>query len=202
VLLPDGTASSDEALAETLELARGGALVFVFDPRGRGAVRSVPINVLGLYDQFQGEEDWLSYVEILSGHSTLAQRVHDVRRAISFLEQFAGATEGVAVRGYGVAALWAYLAGALDERIRVAHLSGMLPSWEAIVEARIFDTERVTASMALPGVLQHLDLPDLRQCFAGRELVLDAPLRVEALPEDLPLWDHRSRQPRPTSITR
>ena len=41
--------------------------------------------------------------------------------------------------------------------------------------------------MALPGVLQHLDLPDLRQCFAGRELVLDSPLPVAALPEQLPL---------------
>ena len=159
----------------------------------------MPINVLGLYDHFQGEEDWLNYVEIMSGRSTLASRVYDVRRAVSFLEQFEGAAGGVAVRGCGVAALWGYLAGALDERIRVAHLTGMLPSWEAVVEARIFDSETVTAAMALPGVLQHLDLPDLRQCFAGRELVVDAPLRVEALPEQLPLWDPRSRQPRPTT---
>jgi cephalosporin-C deacetylase-like acetyl esterase len=197
-LLPDGTTSSDEALAEAISLARGGALVFVFDPRGRGAVRSVPINVLGLYDSFQGEEDWLNYVEIMSGHSALASRVYDVRRAVSFLEQFEGATDGVAVRGYGVGALWGYLAGALDQRIRAAHLSGMLPSWEAVVETRLFDTETVTAAMALPGVLQDLDLPDLRQCFDGRELVLDEPLRVAALPEQLPLWDHRSRLPRPS----
>jgi cephalosporin-C deacetylase-like acetyl esterase len=197
VLLPDGTASSAEALAEAFDLARGGALVFVFDPRGRGGVRSVPINDRGLYDQFAGEEDWLNYVEIMSGHSTLASRVYDLRRTVSFLEQFEGAADGVAVRGDGVAALWGYLAGALDERIRTAHLTGMLPSWEAVVEAHIFDTETVTAAMALPGVLQHLDLPDLRQCFAGRELIVDAPLRVEALPEELPLWDHRSRLPRP-----
>jgi hypothetical protein len=94
--------------------------------------------------------------------------------------------------------LWGYLAGALDERIRVAHFTGMLPSWEAVVETRIFDSEAVTAAMALPGVLQHLDIPDLRQCFAGRELIVDAPLRVEAPPERLPLWDHRSRMPRPS----
>jgi cephalosporin-C deacetylase-like acetyl esterase len=198
VLLPDGTASSAEALAEAFDLARGGAPVFVFDPRGRGAVRSVPINDRGLYDQFMGEEDWLNYVEIMSGHTTLASRVYDVRRAISFLEQFEGATAGVAVRGDGAAALWGYLAGALDERIRVAHFTGMLPSWEAVVETRIFDSEAVTAAMALPGVLQHLDIPDLRQCFAGRELIVDAPLRVGAPPERLPLWDHRSRMPRPS----
>ena len=197
VLLPDGTASAADALAEAVSLARGGATAFVFDPRGRGAVRSLPINVLALYDQFQGEEDWLNYIEVLSGHSTLASRVYDVRRAVSFLEQFEGAPGNVAIRGHGVAALWGYLAGALDERVRAAHLTGMLPSWEAIVEARIFDTETVTAALALPGVLQHLDLPDLRQCFAGRELLVDAPLRVAALPEQLPLWDYRSRTPRP-----
>ena len=51
----------------------------------------------------------------------------------------------------------------------------------------IFDSDKITSAMILPGVLQHLDLPDLRQCFAGRELVVEAPLRVAALPEQLPL---------------
>ena len=36
------------------------------------------------------------------------------------------------------------------------------------------------------GVLQQLDLPDLRQCFEGRALAIEAPLRA-ALPEQLPL---------------
>ena len=39
----------------------------------------------------QGPEAWFNYVEILIGHSTLASRVYDVRRAVSFLEQFEGA---------------------------------------------------------------------------------------------------------------
>jgi hypothetical protein len=41
--------------------------------------------------------------------------------------------------------------------------------------------------MVLPGVLQHLDLPDLRRCYEGRELLVEAPLRVAARPEQLPL---------------
>jgi hypothetical protein len=93
----------------------------------------------------------------------------------------------VTVRGAGVAALWGYLAGALDERIRGAHLTGMLPSWTEVVETRVFDSDTITAAMAIPAVLRHFDLPDLRQCYAGRDLRIEAPLRVPALPEQLPL---------------
>jgi cephalosporin-C deacetylase-like acetyl esterase len=187
VLLPHGTASDEEALAEAIGLARGGALAFVFDPRGRGAVKSLPLTNYAPYDSWLGQEGWTNYVEMQLGHTTLASRVYDVRRAVSFLEQFEGARGAVAVRGRGVAALWGYLAAALDERVRAAHLSGMLPSWEEVVETRLFDSDTITAAMVIPGVLQHLDLPDLRQCFAGRELRIESPLRVAALPERLPL---------------
>ena len=187
VLLPHGTASDPEALAGASDLARAGDPVFVFDPRGRGAVRSVPITTYAPYDSWLGQEGWMSYVEMVLGGTTLASRVYDVRRAVSFLEQFEGAAGTVFVHGTGIAALWGYLAGALDERIRGAHLSGMLPSWTEIVETRIFDSDTITAALGVPAVLQSFDLPDLRRCYAGRELRIEAPLRVPALPEQLPL---------------
>jgi hypothetical protein len=187
VLLPDGTASAEDHLAEAIGLARSGALAFVFDPRGRGAVRSVPLTIYAPYDSWLGQEGWTSYVEMLLGRTSLAARVYDVRRAVSFLEQFEGARGAVAIRGQGIAALWGYLAAALDERVCAAHLTGMLPSWEEVVETRLFDSNTITAAMVVPGILQQLDLPDLRQCFAGRELRVEAPLRVAALPEQLPL---------------
>jgi hypothetical protein len=147
----------------------------------------VPLTDYAPYDTLQGPEAWTNYVEILTGHTTLASRVYDVRRAVSFLEHFEGAAGRVAIRGRGIAALWGYLAAALDERVRAAHLTGMLLSWEELVETRLYDSEIITAAMALPGVLQRLDLPDLRQCFAGRELGLDSPLPVAARPGQLPL---------------
>jgi hypothetical protein len=187
VLLPDGTASAVADLQEAIALARGGATVFVFDPRGRGAVKSASLTLYAPYDSWLGQESWTNYVEMLLGRTSLASRVYDVRRAVSFLEQFEGARGRVALRGTGVAALWGYLAGVLDDRIGTLHLTGMLPSWTEVVETRIFDSDTVTAAMAIPGVLQHLDLPDLRQCFAGRDLRIESPLRVAVPPDRLPL---------------
>ena len=92
----------------------------------------------------------MSYVEMVLGGTTLASRVYDVRRAVSFLERFEGAAGTVVVHGTGIAALWGYLAGALDERIRGAHLSGMLPSWTEIVETRLYDSDTITAALASP----------------------------------------------------
>jgi dienelactone hydrolase len=185
-LLPDGTASPPEALQEAVDLARSGDTVFVFDPRGRGAVKCVPTTIYSPYDSWLGQEGWMAYVEFLSGHTTLASRVYDVRRALSFLEQFEGAPS-VHLRAHHVAALWGYLAGALDARIGSAHLTQLLPSWSEIVETRLFDSDTITAALVLPGVLRSLDLPDLRQCYGGRDLRVESTLRVAALPEQLPL---------------
>ena len=187
VLLPHGTASSDEALAEAIDLARSGETAFIFDPRGRGAVKSTPTTIYAPYDSWLGQEGWMSYVEMLSGHTTVASRVYDVRRAVSFLEQFENAKGTVAVRGHSLGALWGYLAGALDDRIRAAHFTGMLPSWQEVVDTRVFDSDTITAAMVLPGSLRYFDLPDLKQCYAGRDLIVESPLRVAALPEQLPL---------------
>jgi hypothetical protein len=147
----------------------------------------VPITEYAPYDSWQGQEGWTNYVEMLIGASTLGSRVYDVRRAVSFLEAFESAEGRVAIRGHGVAALWGYLAGALDQRVRAARFSALLPSWEEVAETPLFDSDAITAAMILLGVLQHLDLPDLRECYAGRELVVEAPLRVAVRPEQLPL---------------
>lgn len=186
ILLPDGTASPPEALQPAIDLARAGDTVFVFDPRGRGAVKCVPTTIYAPYDSWLGQEGWMAFVEFLCGHTTLASRVYDVRRALSFLEQFEGAPS-VHLHAHHVAALWGYLAGALDSRIQSAHFTQLLPSWSEIVETRLFDSDTITAAMVLPGVLREVDLPDLRQCYAGRDLHIDSYLRVAALPEQLPL---------------
>jgi cephalosporin-C deacetylase-like acetyl esterase len=186
VLLPHGTASASGDLEKGIALARAGHTVFVFDPRGRGAVKSVPSTIYAPYDSWLGQEGWMSYVELLTGHTTLASRVYDVRRALSFLEQFETATH-VILHGHHVAALWGYLAGALDERVKEARFTQLLPSWREIVETHLFDSDAITAAMVLPGVLQQVDLPDLRQCYEGRALTVGSVLRVAALPAQLPL---------------
>ena len=124
---------------------------------------------------------------MLLGRTTLASRVFDVLRAVRFLTELERAADGVALRGYGTAALWGYLAAALEQRIHTVHVSGMLPSWQEVVDTRLYDGRAITSAVAVPGVLQELDLPDLHRCFAGRELIVEAPLRVPAGAGSLPL---------------
>lgn len=194
VLLPAGTASDQADLDESLDLVRDGHRVCLFDPRGRGAVRSVPTHVPahGASEASRGYEGWLGFeaytncLEMLLGSSVTSARVFDVARALEFLAWHEAAPGGLALRGHGAAALWGYLAAALDTRVRVTVLTQMLPSWNEIVETRVYDEEAITAAVVIHGVLQQLDLPDLRQCFDGRELRIESPLRVAAAPEQLP----------------
>ena len=74
---------------------------------------------------------------MLLGRTTLASRVFDVLRAVRFLTELERAADGVALRGYGTAALWGYLAAALEQRIHTVHVSGMLPSWQEVVDTRL-----------------------------------------------------------------
>lgn len=55
------------------------------------------------------------------------------------------------------------------------------------METRLYAEGAITAAGVVHGVLQHLDLPDLRQCFVGREFRIELALRVAATPEQLPL---------------
>jgi cephalosporin-C deacetylase-like acetyl esterase len=187
VLIQHGTASAPDALQEAIDLARAGDTVFIFDPRGRGAVNAASITIYSPYDSWLGQEGWSSYVEMFSGYTTLASRVFDVRRAISFLEEFEGAAGRIAIRGHGIGALWGYLAAALDPRVRETHLTNMLPSYQQVADTRIYNSDAITAAMVIPGVLKHLDLPDLEQCFVGRTLRIASPLPVAVSEEDLPL---------------
>ncbi|CAA9223869.1 MAG: hypothetical protein AVDCRST_MAG77-620 [uncultured Chloroflexi bacterium] len=187
VVLPDGTTSDDTALhaAGVPELLRQGHPVCLFDVRGRGAVQSHPTQ--GRPTSPLGFEAYNTYLEMLFDTSTISSRAFDVARAAEFLLQREAPSRKLALRAHGDAALWSYLAAALDERYGEVRLTGMLPSWSQIVETRLYDPRAITAACVIPGVLQHFDLPDLQGCFSRRALSISDPLRVEALPQDLPL---------------
>ena len=55
-----------------------------------------------------------------------------------------------------------------------------------MVDTRLFNSGTVTAAQAMPGVLQHFDLPDLLPLFAGRELRVESPLPVPPAPSSYP----------------
>jgi hypothetical protein len=186
LLLPDGTASAPPRLEAAAALAAGGDRVCLFDVRGRGAVQSLPTQGRPV-DSWLGFEAYNAYLAMLFDGSTVSERVFDVARAIELIARHEATPGGIALRAFGPAALWGYLAAALDPRVATVHLTARLPSWGEVVETRLFDPQTINASLAVPGILQHLDLPDLLPCFEGRDLRLEDPLPVAARPEQLPL---------------
>jgi cephalosporin-C deacetylase-like acetyl esterase len=186
VVLPDGTGSDDGAMSGVLDLVRRGHRVCLFDVRGRGGVESYPTQGRGV-NAILGFEAYNNYLEMLFDTSTVSSRAFDVARAAEFLVRNEASSGGLALRAHGDAALWSYLAAALDERFQEVQLSGMLPSWSEIVNTRLYDSRRINASIAIPGVLRHFDLPDLEVCFRGRALSINSPLPVAVDPASLPI---------------
>ena len=90
--------------------------VCLFDVRGRGAVRSHPTQGRPV-DSWLGFEAYNAYLAMLLDGSTVSERVFDVARAIEFLARHEATPGGIALRAHGPAALWGYLAAALDPRV-------------------------------------------------------------------------------------
>jgi dienelactone hydrolase len=188
VVLPDGTASDAAAIEASgaLDLVRQGHRVCLFDVRGRGAVKSHSTQGRDEH-AILGFEAYNNYMEMLFDTSTVSSRVFDIARAAEFLVRHEASPGGLALRAHGDPAMWGYLAASLDERFQEIHLTGMLPSWSEIVDTRLYDSRAINASLIIPGVLQHFDLPDLEICFTSRTLSIREPLAVPVDPARLPI---------------
>jgi hypothetical protein len=66
---------------------------------------------------------------------------------------------------HGRQGLYAQLAAALDRRVKSTQVVGGMGSYAEWCKSRHYDSHDIR-SVILPGILQHLDLPDVR---AGRK---------------------------------
>jgi acetyl xylan esterase AXE1 len=192
LLLERGTAAIPDERSQIEALLRQGQRVFVFDPRGIGAVESRPINAAvahGTQDT-HATEHRLGCDAMMAGISTLGLRVLDVLRAYDYLAARPDTGGGpISIHGVGAAAIFAYLAAVLEPGWAAVSLEDMLYSYRALVETRCYDSRRFNLKTTAWGFLSHFDLPDLAICVAPRPLRLVRPIDASGEPAPAAEWE-------------
>jgi len=182
-ILPQGSDDCGRYRDDLLPLLEAGHHLVLMDVRGVGALRPFPKTAVAGHGQ-RDDEFWAASSAFALGTSPVAQRVFDVLRGCRFALHHACAGGELCMIGCGLGALHAYLAAALEPRIRKLVCRDMIPSWRAVVETRLYDYTNINDRHVIPGVLQQFDLPDLAPLFAGRELAIERPARLELSPQE------------------
>jgi hypothetical protein len=189
LLLERGTAAIPEERSRLEAILRQGRRVLVFDVRGTGGVESRPINGLGAREAY-APEFRLACDAMMAGTSTLGLRVLDVLRAYDYLSTRPDTAGGpIGVQGVGTAAIFAYLAAALEPGWSEVTLEEMLLSYRSIVDTRLYNRRRFTLNTMAWGFLSRFDLPDLAACIAPRPLRFIHPVNAYDEPAAREEWE-------------
>ena len=157
-------------------LALQGNLVVSVDVRGIGETkpRHGESGSQGAYRHVGDAETTMQYMAWEINESLTGMRVQDVVRSIDYsLSRPDVDRAGLRVIGKGMGALWVLFAGALDPRVTRAVCDGGLLSYRTLASS---DRYLHGASIMLPEVLKHFDLPQVAAAMAGRRLILLDPV--------------------------
>ncbi|PYT26700.1 MAG: hypothetical protein DMG57_20665 [Acidobacteria bacterium] len=158
------------------QLAQKGNLVVAADVRGIGETRPAhPDDAgCGLFGHVDDAETTMQYMAWEMNESLFGMRVQDVVRVVDYALSRTEVDRGrVRVIGQGMGALWVLFAAALDRRITHAVCERGLVSYRALTSA---DRYMHGASIFIPDVLKHFDLPQLASSVAGRRLIILKPV--------------------------
>lgn len=172
ILFEEGTEELPDRRDEVAALAAEHGAVFVFDPRGVGAVRhrEIPIPAwVDDYDGVYGTEFKLAYDALLLGTPLFGMRVYDVLRALEFVRAVADG-ENAALVGRGVGAYHALYAAVADSDVDSVDLRDLGPSFHEMATSREYSYDaRLTAF----DVIGNCDVPDLLAALDEREVTVD-----------------------------
>ncbi len=140
----------------------GGRAVMVLDATGVGAIAPHPLSACPPTD-FYGVIHKLNDDLIWLGDSIAALRTYDVLRALDVVDELWDVdTSDTHLYAFGRQGVYARLASALDERVKKTEVVGGMGSYSDFVRDRCYDPHDIR-SVVIPGILQHLDLPELTQ---------------------------------------
>jgi len=170
----NGTADLPEN-RETVEvLLQQGKAVFVFDPRGIGAVSPRAVSAYGDSHAVFNSEYKMGTDAAMLGISTMGLRIFDLLRAFDYL-QSRDDIGNIELYGSGHAAIWSYLAAALEEKISGITCKDMLLSYKQLCQTRFYNHERFNLQIMAWGLLQCGDLEDFLPCIEPRPVQLISP---------------------------
>jgi dienelactone hydrolase len=150
------------------QLAESGRVVLDLATCGRAGLRERYTDFVPLV------ETTLTYNAFLLGRQVLAMRVADVLWAARWLRRQAAVNgRAVTLHGVGYGALLSLLAGAMDRDIAGVVEEQPLTSLSSLAWNRCYDWP---VSMIVPGILQKMDLEDIRASLAPRPLAIINPV--------------------------
>ncbi len=130
-------------------------------PSGRSSFDSIGNSLFHYY----GFDYHYASLAWMFGTTYLGGKVKDILCAVELLAQHAHCIE---VEGHGVGGIPALIAAVLSDKIRKIRLKDVPDSWEGMVIPTFPDPEKSPISYIIPGILQDLDLPDLRNAIAEK----------------------------------
>lgn len=164
----NGLAMENDRLVQLTEYGR----VFAFDPRGTGGFKSRPVNARD-YDTMFGTEYKLGCDARMLGRPLAGMRTFDAIRALDYAERRNPGTK-LGLAGQGFAAIYALLAGVIDDRVDEILVENLPRSFADIVNDPCYAYD---VRLHWHGVLRHFDLPELVSAFAERKRIRVASVR-------------------------
>jgi hypothetical protein len=151
-------------------LATAGYPVCVPDVRGIGDLTAEFSRGAARYARSHNGEESYTWASLMLGKPLLGQRVTDILAVLSGLRGHSSvAGRRLILAAQGKMTVPAEFAAALDPKIDSLYLSGGLVSYRSIL-----DTEQYAHPFAnfLPGVLKHIDLPEVVASLAPRRVIM------------------------------
>lgn len=151
-------------------LARKGYTVLVVDVRGLGqtAPSATRRDIRGPYEHLHNSDVALANMAWSVGESLFGMRVFDLLRAADYVSQFGR----IRLAGSDMGALWALVAGAVDQRFASVSIQGGLASFRMLTQHGRY---MQATSQFIPGVLKKFDLPQVAALIAPRPLTIVDP---------------------------
>ena len=175
VLDPAGRNSSwmEDGLCQ--KLAAAGCTVCVPDLRGLGDMQPEFGRGSPRYERGHQDEENYAWASMMLGVPLVGQRVTDLLQVCAALQT---RWKRVRVAARGQLTMVAEFAAALDPGIESLYLAGRLESFKSLVER---ETPNHPFANYVPGILNHTDLPEVRQSISPRRIVTSSDWTFEAL---------------------